>query len=360
MFGWKIIIAFSGFVSALGIAFDRILLKRHKSQMHIMLVRWWVLLEDIRLPNLHSLMANYTVRVLKRIFLVKFGIWKAIIVSMTISFVLTTLAVLFGLHFEANSIDHGSWFVLPHFSVYVLNYFFDALTIIITFKLLKIISRIKIHTAILVAGVDIAIAFSLMTFCFAVMPWIEGISFNARLLGTEPVVSWEKQRARTLLEKKLANEGFSNMANISIQKQPNLPEEFGRCFDAIKSILKNGIYESSNQILVTVSEGHKEARFLITRSWTSGWFHLFVASTTFIPTMLYILILLILGVGKAILAAVQAAIMYFLEAATEGDPKTDPKEFMPGTLLGITLAVISAFVKLVFEIAKYWQKNWLT
>lgn len=351
MFNLNNIIAFSAFSAAFGIVFDRILLKRHKSQMHTMLVRWWVLLDNIALPNLHSLMADYTVRIINNSFLVRLGIWQAFVISLAISFMLTTFATHFGLHLENSTIDYGSWLQLPHFSMYFLNYFFDALTIIITYKLLKLISRSRFHIAVLVAGVDMAIAFSLMVSCLAAFFWVGNISFNARLYGTEPNVSWEEQWARKSLEKEMSNQIFTSKANIIVQTKPNLSEQFGVSFKAINSILVNGLYEFREQVSVTVSEGHKEAHFLVSRWRAVGWYPILVASTTFFPTVLYIIVLLLLCVGKTVLALVQAAIMYFLESATERDPKSDPKEFMPGTLFGITVAAISALVKLVFEIA---------
>ena len=81
----------------------------------------------------------------------------------------------------------------------------------------------------------------------------------------------------------------------------------------------------------------------------STWTILLVSGTTFIPSFFYMGLLLIMFTAKIILDVSRFITMHILEVVTE-----DPKNIMPGTLLGILFSVIAAFAKLIVDFIKFY------
>ncbi len=71
---------------------------------------------------------------------------------------------------------------------------------------------------------------------------------------------------------------------------------------------------------------------------------------TLVPVGLYLFILLVLLVARALFTAARAALVYYLELAADPLPQEVDTKFVPFTLLGLLLGTIGALAKLAMDI----------
>lgn len=160
-----------GFCFALGKALDLYLLKRQKSKLHIWLEKKWFWLDEQKIPDLFSIVARRTINVFQWVFGKKLFSWRVITLSVIISIFLTSLALFLGSYLDNNSDFEIRSVLISLLSgrrsmilLYGVNYVFDLLTLLITFRLLLYIAEKRNFSRILLIGLDSFLALILAIF----------------------------------------------------------------------------------------------------------------------------------------------------------------------------------------------------
>ena len=340
-------VIFGLFVGA-GALFDKLLLKHQKILIHNALYRWWFRLENTKIRNLYKLMAEYALEIAGMIFRWPLWSWQSFILLVILSWILTSIASLIGYHWTPQ-MHRISPIPLPIYTVYILNFPFDLLTCYATFHVLKIIRKANIVISILAIMIDILIAGILVCFCYGVIWWGSDLAFNNQSIGSEFSNSYFKQHFINNNKKVLTKDGFTEKATVNIYYKNSLLSYIKDGFSFYYKRLLGKYCESSYIIEYELIEGKKTKIYqAITIDSNDDWFRMITPLTTFVPTFFYMFILLFLLVGKFIIESA----MHLLSVMTEPNPEKDPKEFIPGTLLGLLCGVIASLSKAIVEIFK--------
>lgn len=101
---------------------------------------------------------------------------------------------------------------------------------------------------------------------------------------------------------------------------------------------------------LTVIDKEKTTKYTVTRDTYMSYYGFFLASTTFIPTLLFLFVIFVLLVAKILLGVIKISSLYFLERVTEDDPIRKAKEFVPFTLLGLLIGIVGGLIKLMISL----------
>ncbi len=115
-------------------------------------------------------------------------------------------------------------------------------------------------------------------------------------------------------------------------------------------VLLSGEHEMSTPCEVTATGNGLTGSYDAIGTGATGWLWVLVASTTLIPTALYMSLLALMVMGWAILRVVHLGFKLFLERATEDNPGVSPEKFIPVTLLGLLFSTIALAAKALVEI----------
>jgi len=154
-------IALCSIPAGLGAIVDRLLLRRHKGRLHDALLRYWVHLDELSLPDIWRVFADYAISFFKRIFGTRIRSFRFIITLTLVSFCLTFCALTLGRFLEYGSepalATHtlvGSYWI----GLFFINLVFDTLTALVTVKVLSVIYRSTVGKAITLIVLDVILA----------------------------------------------------------------------------------------------------------------------------------------------------------------------------------------------------------
>lgn len=149
---------------ALGNCADALLLNRHKRWWYDRVFNVWDHLDEIRIPDLHRSMATATLKVLHTMFGSKIVSWRFVKAVSIISVLLTTLALtrFFQKPLVFDDLNTPSKLVW----LYGVNWIFDVVTFLITWKAISVIKEAPIWVAAPIIAFDIYSAIVLAGFCY--------------------------------------------------------------------------------------------------------------------------------------------------------------------------------------------------
>ena len=121
---------------------DSWMLNRQKRRLHDLMSSWWVGLAETRVPELHRFMAARTIKIAERVYTEGRSRRRIFVRLLCTSFALTTTALILGFLASALSVlekvrdvlSAGLFFVV---SMFLINFTFDLITSVITFRILK-------------------------------------------------------------------------------------------------------------------------------------------------------------------------------------------------------------------------------
>lgn len=290
---WTTIATLAALLSGIGFAIDKWLLKRHKKKLHSRLTDWWVHLDDTKLPDLPAWMASATLRSVRPVLRSKA---RFIAATSTISVLLTLNALVLGpviAGYASSYLDElrkGTWL----FDVEVLRMFLpinllcDTLTLLVTIKVLRVVARGRpIHSgAAIILDLFLAVGFA----------WACG-AISAAFLE------------------------YSGMYYDVFLKDG--------WFLAPLNVLVAGTFEMMNHTAQTVD-------LLLSGSASDDAvaFVLF-STTTLLPTLAYLFVLLIMLLGKLLLGIFKRTLAYALERAADDEPEKLQVVCLTATLLSL-------------------------
>lgn len=259
---WEDIIILIVLIQAICLATDKLLLLRHRTQLHDVLIRIWVSLSDQHFMDVPRVVANAVLAAKTKIFGSRLFSFRSGIVSFIISGSLTTIVLISGHYIEPpvkefllgenspTGLAEKPWAMLLG-----INYVLDVATMLATVGCLTLVSRGKYIVRTLAILLDIFLA----------------------ILCAGAVAFWLSFQFNFLLSEGIAGD-------------------------------------------VTIMA---------------------YASTTMIPTVIFLCFMLLSGIALLLIRSLKIAAMYFSELATENGPERT----MPFTILGVLLNVIVVSMK---------------
>ena len=294
-------------IQGLCIATDRLLLNRHKGELYNKMLLLWDRLFDTSAPNLHKFMAKSIYGVLKKIVFTSTSGSKRFNALIDIFGKLCFISICFSLIayilsrviFQDESVielfcdnKQAFWILTPTFLMF--NALFDALTILVSYKIIKIMMKSNIIVSILLIFLDLIIT-SVLAY-FSIMS--SGVYFAVLFVFSKP-----------------DEYGFNLITFSSLSKL---------FLDTFQSIMfMSDSFDSMSPILTLL------------------------AWTTLFPTITYLIIYIILALSKTIMVALRGIVLYFIEKATEVD---NPNRLIVFTLAGTVINVLILSIKVVYEL----------
>jgi hypothetical protein len=280
---WSTIIIVMGFFAGIGPIIDRLMLNRHKGRLYDWLLLLWNRLDETNIPNLPRLMAEWSLSIIRRTIGQKIYSIKSIGKIIFISALLTTMGITLPMYFIIDKHSVSLMFVISCF-IFLgpINLPFDLITVFVSYKILKII-RLKSPIVGLAAIIlDLILAIILAILC-----------------------------ASTIT---------IDLEEFSVSKA------FVMALDGVK----RAVFTLFGIMPISL-EGDYDFLYV------AG----FLGSTTLIPTILYMGLMLILLISKPISEFAKKTAMYFFESVTEDKPE----KLIVFTLLGSIASAIVLIAK---------------
>ena len=336
MVEWKTVAAISGFLALVGVSFDRFLLKRQKGFLYLALLTWWDQLDETSIPDYPWLMTRWILDTGRRLFRWRNFSWQSVGLCLVLSWILTSSAALLGRDLDGGY-AHTSR-LLPWFGLYFINAFFDISTVLITVHILRMILRTRSRVvALLLIAVDIALAVTLAICCLALILWngdnrLESIRSTEESVGfaLDGEIQWPQTADRYPAERSI---GFYLKHSPSV-----LLEAFG----GIRPRIEYSWVEEGGTWMPDPAKKISFEYSLAVR-----WYSVCASLTVLLPTIMYMIMLASMIIGRSLLELTRRVVMHVLEAVTEHDPSMEPKEFMPGTMMSVLFVVIGSIANLV-------------
>ena len=348
--GLGILAIFSG----IGAIVDKILVSRHRSALHLSMVRWWTTIYDLSIPAFPALAAQRVLTFGKFIFPWKLISWQSVIATFIFSWCITSAAQLTGY-----ALDGEPWSKLlsdlPLATVYIANYPYDLITVILTVRVLQLLRnspRLTVSFPIIL--LNIIVTGILTVLCFISILFADTIAVKYNLPEAAKAKQEHEQRRQHDIERALG----SNYVDVVEQRVALTDGGMWHALRAAPLVIWNQVRygnSSSGTTIVTARPVTNERPGQTTEKIlkvpvTGRWAAVFVALSTFVPTLGYMLVLIGLLIAKIILAGVRSIVLYTLEVLTEHDPLREPKDFMPFTLLGLTIGTITSTVRTILAL----------
>lgn len=334
--------------SVLGIAVDQLLLHKYKKSLHDSMTAWWAMLDDAKIPDIPRIMANWLLIAIEKILQWQTGSCKSILFCVLLSCILTSTFAIIGVFLEVGT-HYETPIPLPIFSVYLVNFPFDVITIFVTFIVLKvIISKGQLIGAMFIA-IDIFVAFILALLCYSTIAITDQISFEYNFPGSFYGNKAKQNRYLAILGNKPSKDGFSGEAMVKYHTALNFFDYLKISPIVTKNYIQGDYFSLQKWVIVEVKEGNNKKIYRVKDRLFIGW-QIIVSWTTFVPTLIYMSILFTMFFGKILLNIFRSISMYVLEAATQCDPKNNPKDFVPGTFFGVLFGGIAALIKAIIDL----------
>lgn len=298
MLTWTNVIVIAGTFAALGPLMDRFMLKRQKGRIYDFLLHWWDKLDDTHIPELHKCMANWTIQNARSIVGDHWLSIRGIIITVLISFSITIMSLsigysisvgdsimhpLFWRHLLIENILQIFFHPLYSLSILIVNMMYDIATVVFTFYALRLI---------LSRGWLASLAIIIVDFLFAVFfCYMCAVTANA------------------------GSKFFSTTAAY-----PDMNSSF--YFGSTWRILYGAYFEGRTSDLEVV----------------------FYASTTFIPTAIYMGLLLLMFLGKFILKVGKCSALFFLERMLDDSPTSLSVFTLTGSLFSVILLIAKTMI----------------
>jgi|GEM_PF-4631113 len=150
----------SALLSALGLVVDKFLLKKYKIRINRHLIDYWKQIEDTRFIDSSKLMAEYFLKVIRKIYGDSLWNFKGAICSFFFSALLTLAVFIITRGFATSMSSLGT--VIP---LIVINFPFDFVTILASVFVMKKVTRLPTISRLFYIFIDLLIAYCLAVAC---------------------------------------------------------------------------------------------------------------------------------------------------------------------------------------------------
>lgn len=203
MISWQTTAVLCALFAALGVVADKLTLSRHKRRLHDRLSGWWIQLDDLPIPELPSTLATRALTVLEKPLNLNKSWWRRLIRLVLLSFLLGFLAYcVYSVYlirmrsaegrfsFPADVLSYTIFLSVQYVIMAVVNVLFDLATILITLKIVRVISTARAHAVILLVLCDFFLAYLIFSSAMLVMYMIGDSSFSLDAFLHLPRISW--------------------------------------------------------------------------------------------------------------------------------------------------------------------------
>jgi hypothetical protein len=352
------------FFTALGLAFDKLVPPGRKTHLHDRMVRRWFNIGSLVIPDYKTFVISKFLNAIKFITKYKIFSWPFFLWTVIISWLFTSLGSILEVLFNKEPID------LPFYPLYLVTYPFDFIAVLMVIKtsrlLLKEQNFIKLFLIILI---HLSVTYLFAGLCIASAEKI-GSSFSKFGQDSGIFQSWNmsdsiKNRYKALIHDSLKNDGFSDSVKLEfkyINETPFLTETKSSLVAIKKALLfqQNPRFTVSSMMLIRVTEDKRTKIYSIPSSVLIPEGNVVGALSTFIPTLILLLVILFSVFAKTIFAIARFVSTTLLDRFTQSGITGEkriflPENFLPGTITGVLLSVISAFILLVAELIKLYH-----
>jgi hypothetical protein len=347
---------------AAGAFFDKMILPDYRGPVYKRLRSLWITVERTPLRDLARDAASGLDKAVKKHLPARICSLRAFVFWIVLSYFLTTFAALLdyfvlepGVHPEVSTSVP-----LPVWTGYVANWVFDLLIFLIALKILEVAASSPRRWVIVGAmAKNLVAAAVLYVGCITLAIVGYEAANELRLPGTVKPVEDRTERLREVLSKQtgrdLAHAQLEHSAKVS------LVESFECAIDSIELLAGKRSDDCGIHYRVWVTENGRTERFETTLQLRRNFTVPVTCATVFAPTIALSMGLLVLMLLKMSLEPARWIYKIFLRRAVERGidepapehPDTPPKAFAPGTLLGMTLSLLSALFAVVGAMAKY-------
>jgi len=324
----------------------------------MLLLKWWVGLDETRVADLPKLMAHRSLTVLRTVLGSKLFSLRSMAFVAIYTFLSTSVFWIVG-----NKVDETWEFTLQHsvvplplFTVYAVNTIFDFLTLTVTIAALSLLHKQRYALGITAIVCDVIIAYVLLIACVGTLVWSNERYASLPLPFAEVTEDFREVNVRFSyyggMKEHLIADGFSESVSLSRkQGEPDLISYLRLASIIGYHAFLTG-FEVTETVYITAVEGSKEKTYMVkhsVRPATPTWL---MSATTFIPTVAWMALLLITATSKMVLSVAKLSAMRILEVLTEADVDSKPQSFMPGTLMGVSFGLVTALIKVVVDVLK--------
>jgi hypothetical protein len=379
MFAWNIVAWAAAFLAATGATIDKLIPLRHKQRLHHNMVKWWDWLDSKPVPDfLHLLSGWITLRFDALLRLHR--LW-AIVALAAFTWVFLSVAVIFSPYIPAipasgemttisfrNDLRNfhvkpDNWIEacpLPHVGQVLTVFGFDLIVAAITFSTLRFLKDSSFRGSLLAITAHLAALFTLAILCLAANLFVSNLLLNHNVIGIRYARKQLEVEDITLFNYYSLTRGtnlfFGTYLPSGFTLSTNAVVEYYHVDQSLFRVAKNTTLYMSNllhrrpvSISCFVTSRFRDGDRILTWSHLTEYYEtpaiLIYIGTLAIPALLVMLVLLLMVISKLVLSAVRKGFMYYFDLATEKNPKSDPKEFMPATLMGLALSSLIAICK---------------
>lgn len=350
--------AVAGITAAAGL--DRLMLLRQKSSLHLQMVVLCDKIDRMRVPGLAATAAQLCLASFHRIFRWKFFSWKTLLLSIAVSWVVTSASYLAGRSLEEDTVDL-SFDTLPFYPLYVVNYVRDLLTVCIGVACLKVIGRGRVISTIGAVLLNVFSAAAVAYMTLLACDNLDDRAIYGRWPGADrflliPMVDTQLNR----LESVMGNGPYVTDLEETrgTFKPPSLAEVLRSVardpWQLVRDPFTMGFGSFTGQGTITITDKnnvpHKVAINL--GHYGGGWTLLVVAMSTLAPTLLYGILFLWMCIAKGVLYFGRVTALHLLEVGTEKDPGRDEKGFMPFTMFATAMTILAGIIKIGFALGQ--------
>lgn len=367
-----IVIAIITLLVALGKALDQYLLNEEKSNLYSKLSSLLKRLDEIEFNNILGKIVEAILTLYAKVFKQK-SLVKQIAIILLSSWLLTTIfSQLNYFHPQTKPYlsDLRVWHdLLPHWIIYLTNLLFDFLTITTTIVILKFIKNKGFWFSLFGLLIDSLAALTFYIFCIISFGFLSSASWDMDSLS-------ESSRESTNLSINITDSFSVNMRRIGVDEntitdvlelgysekakinwigmEPDITLEWQVFYEGFPKYLKGeSIWKRAIQRFEII-EGKKTIVKEISVIGTASIQRFTLALTTFLPTAILLITLLIILISKEILKISHFIGKRFVMSAiqTTDLENFEPVKFKPGLHIGVLLGVIIAIIQLVIIMLK--------
>lgn len=322
--GLILIATISTLIAALGAGIDKLLRDSQRNAISERILRWWEQVERIEAPNIVPTMSRWFIQAEQLVFGSRIISVRWIATTIVVSATLTTCAILIGDHVYTGRSwsDTLRWFP-NYFPIFTLpaNYFFDFCTLGLTVVIMRTITTSGSFKASSLILLDM-----LMASIFAVSAYI--LIFDVLTIRAIPTslsifsccpLDLNVDRIQTVFQYYLGDTS----------------EYFWpfRLLDEIPTPMAGAASEGG------WFDRHPAWKGRMARSW--------FANTSLIPTIAYLLLLLLIIASTATVKGVRWVLLHLFAL----DIETDKSIFLYS---GVLIGLIATSIKLVVELSNWW------
>ena len=300
--------------AAIGVARDKLLVPRYRTKLQEMMSAWWIRIDDTPMPDLTISMIDIFLRQKNKLFGRNILSIRWVLVAIMLSAFLTTLSILLGDYLFYKDVEETLDYFPKHkpLLVYPINILFDAMTWAITVQLLAIALNINGINRWILIVLDLVISLLIAIMCFEIADYAEfpNGANNLFINGIEGLI----------------NDFILYLAHYDLY-----------------GLIDWGWFETlfSSQQLASISYNPRT----ITTGDSSAFFF---SNTSFLPTLFFLLVLVMGALSMVVIRLTRWVAMYFFELSVDTEKSIF---FYTGTLFG----VVGMLTKILVESQKYFN-----